>query len=77
MKLFNLVQPDAVVFGEKDAMQCSVIRRMLRDLDLDIRLVVRAEGGRGQRWQVPVQLAGTGTGALTCFGCQGSFTNVL
>merc|ERR1719353_341587 len=44
LKLFNLVQPDAVVFGEKDAMQCSVIRRMLRDLDLDIRLVVGPTG---------------------------------
>jgi len=35
LKLFNICQPDVVVFGQKDAMQCVVIRRMLEDLDLD------------------------------------------
>jgi pantoate--beta-alanine ligase len=39
MKLFAIVQPDLAVFGRKDAQQCAVIDRMVRDLDLPIRLV--------------------------------------
>eukprot|EP00444_Apocalathium_aciculiferum_P014486 CAMPEP_0183470636 /NCGR_PEP_ID=MMETSP0370-20130417/156643_1 /TAXON_ID=268820 /ORGANISM="Peridinium aciculiferum, Strain PAER-2" /LENGTH=551 /DNA_ID=CAMNT_0025663173 /DNA_START=1 /DNA_END=1656 /DNA_ORIENTATION=- len=35
LKLFNLCQPDVVIFGQKDAMQCIVITRMLEDLLLD------------------------------------------
>eukprot|EP00928_Gymnodinium_smaydae_P021154 TRINITY_DN18233_c0_g1_i1.p1 TRINITY_DN18233_c0_g1~~TRINITY_DN18233_c0_g1_i1.p1 ORF type:complete len:760 (-),score=140.08 TRINITY_DN18233_c0_g1_i1:178-2457(-) len=35
LKLFNACQPDTVVFGQKDAMQCVVIKRMLEDLCLD------------------------------------------
>ena len=31
LKFFNLVQPDVVIFGQKDAMQCVVIARMLED----------------------------------------------
>ena len=39
-KLFNLVRPERAYFGQKDAQQALVIRRLIRDLNLDIDLVV-------------------------------------
>ena len=39
LKLFNIVQPDLVAFGRKDAQQCAVIQRMVRDLDVPWKLV--------------------------------------
>ena len=39
LKLFNIVLPDLAVFGRKDAQQCAVIDRMVRDLDVPVRLV--------------------------------------
>lgn len=39
-KLFGIVQPDAAIFGQKDAQQCVVVRRLVTDLDLPIEIVV-------------------------------------
>lgn len=39
-KLFHLTIPHMALFGQKDAQQVAVIRRMIRDLDVDVELVV-------------------------------------
>ena len=39
-KLFNIIKPHAAVFGQKDAQQAEIIKRMVKDLDMDIEIII-------------------------------------
>ena len=49
MKLFNIVQPDCAYFGQKDAQQVIIIKKMVQDLNIPIKIIqcpiVREESG--------------------------------
>jgi pantoate--beta-alanine ligase len=40
LKLFNIIQPHCAYFGQKDAQQAIIIRRMVEDLNLDVKIEV-------------------------------------
>lgn len=40
LKLLNIVRPDLAIFGQKDAQQSIIVRRMVKDLNLDVEIVV-------------------------------------
>lgn len=49
LKLFNIVHPDVSFFGQKDAQQAIILKRMVKELDLDVKVeilpIVREEDG--------------------------------
>jgi len=49
LKLFNIVQPEMAFFGQKDAQQAVILKKMVKDLNLDMEMnilpIVRSEDG--------------------------------
>ena len=58
-KLFHAALPDLAVFGQKDAQQAAVIRRMVRDLNFPVRIIVN--------------IVVHDNGTIVCIGCISPF----
>ena len=50
-KLFHIVEPDAAFFGQKDAAQAAIIRRMAPDLNFPVEIVVGPSCASRMAWR--------------------------